>query len=388
MYADSRREPVPRGHLRLGRQGDPVLQGLQLGRHDREHRAPGEEGRPSSASCRPARRASRPRTCSPRSATSSRRTRTCRTPRTPTTGRGSPARRASGSSTCARCSETTTARAPGRAGERRAVPVDRLGCPMAIPKVVGIETEYGISAAGRPGLQPGPVVVDPDQRVRRDRCAGSGGTTSRSRRCATPGASSPCQERAAGRRGPRPRERHPAERRALLRRPRAPRVLDPGVRHAARSGRARQGRGADPGALAARPCSAMLPPGERIADLQEQHRRQGQLLRHATRTTWSTARRRSRDDRPRPDAVLRDAGRSSPAPARSGSESARGSEQRRRRTSSRSGRTSSRPRSGLETTLKRPDHQHPRRAARRPREVPPPARASSATRTCARSPRS
>ena len=40
-----RREPVPRGHLRVGRQGDPVLQGLQLGRHDREHRAPGEEGR-------------------------------------------------------------------------------------------------------------------------------------------------------------------------------------------------------------------------------------------------------------------------------------------------------------------------------------------------------
>ena len=39
-----RREPVPRGHLRERRQGDPVLQGLQLRRDDREHRAPREEG--------------------------------------------------------------------------------------------------------------------------------------------------------------------------------------------------------------------------------------------------------------------------------------------------------------------------------------------------------
>ena len=39
---------------------------------------------------------------------------------------------------------------------------------------------------------------------------------------------------------------------------------------------------------------------------------------------------------------------------------------------------------GLETTLKRPDHQHAGRAARRPREVPAPALASSATPTCAR----
>jgi proteasome-associated ATPase len=36
-------EPLPRGDLRQRRQGGPVLQGLQLRRHDREHRGPGEE---------------------------------------------------------------------------------------------------------------------------------------------------------------------------------------------------------------------------------------------------------------------------------------------------------------------------------------------------------
>ena len=38
-----RHQPLPRGHLPERRQGDPVLQGLLLGRHDREHRPPGEE---------------------------------------------------------------------------------------------------------------------------------------------------------------------------------------------------------------------------------------------------------------------------------------------------------------------------------------------------------
>ena len=36
-------QPLPRGHLRQRRQGDPVLQGLRVGRHDREHRAAGQE---------------------------------------------------------------------------------------------------------------------------------------------------------------------------------------------------------------------------------------------------------------------------------------------------------------------------------------------------------
>ncbi len=38
-----RREPVPRGHVPERRQGDHVLQGLLLRRHDREHRPPGQE---------------------------------------------------------------------------------------------------------------------------------------------------------------------------------------------------------------------------------------------------------------------------------------------------------------------------------------------------------
>ena len=38
-----RREPVPRSHLPERRQGDPVLPGLRLGGHDREHRPPGQE---------------------------------------------------------------------------------------------------------------------------------------------------------------------------------------------------------------------------------------------------------------------------------------------------------------------------------------------------------
>ncbi len=38
-----RGQPVPRGHLRQRRQGSPLLQGLQLRRHDPEHRRPRQE---------------------------------------------------------------------------------------------------------------------------------------------------------------------------------------------------------------------------------------------------------------------------------------------------------------------------------------------------------
>ena len=38
-----RGQPVPRGHLRQRRQGDPLLQGLRVGGDDREHRPPGQE---------------------------------------------------------------------------------------------------------------------------------------------------------------------------------------------------------------------------------------------------------------------------------------------------------------------------------------------------------
>ena len=43
MYADRRREPVPRGHVPERRQRGPVLPGLLVRRHDREHRAAREE---------------------------------------------------------------------------------------------------------------------------------------------------------------------------------------------------------------------------------------------------------------------------------------------------------------------------------------------------------
>ena len=113
-----RREPVPRGHLPERRQGGPVLQGLRLGRHDREHRAPGQEARHQARDRRRGRAASAPRTCSSRSSRSTRRTRTCPTRPTPTTGRRSRARRASGSSTSARSWPTTEETRGGRSIER------------------------------------------------------------------------------------------------------------------------------------------------------------------------------------------------------------------------------------------------------------------------------
>ena len=43
MYRDDDAEPLPRGHLPERRQGDPLLQGLLVGRDDRERRAPRQE---------------------------------------------------------------------------------------------------------------------------------------------------------------------------------------------------------------------------------------------------------------------------------------------------------------------------------------------------------
>ena len=97
-----RGQPLPRGDLRQRREGDPVLQGLQLRRHDRERRRPREEVRDQAVPDRGREGADGPRTCVARSGTSSARTRTCPTRPTPTTGHGSRARRASGSSTSVR----------------------------------------------------------------------------------------------------------------------------------------------------------------------------------------------------------------------------------------------------------------------------------------------
>ena len=59
-----RGEPLPRGDLRQRRQGDPLLQGLQLRRDDPEHRRPGQEDGDQGLPRRPARRASASSTCS------------------------------------------------------------------------------------------------------------------------------------------------------------------------------------------------------------------------------------------------------------------------------------------------------------------------------------
>ena len=114
-----RRQPVPRGHLPERRQGDHVLQGLLVRRHDREHRAPGQEAGHQAGHRRRRARASAPTTSSTRSSRSTRSTRTCPTPPTPTTGRRSRARRASASSSSARSSRPTTRTTEGgRAIER------------------------------------------------------------------------------------------------------------------------------------------------------------------------------------------------------------------------------------------------------------------------------
>ena len=113
-------QPVPRGHVPQRREGGPVLQGLLVGRHDREHRAAGQEVRDQAGDRR--RRAGHHarRHASSSIARSSGSTKTCPTPPTPTTGPRSPARRASASSTCARSSREGEGQDPkgGRAIER------------------------------------------------------------------------------------------------------------------------------------------------------------------------------------------------------------------------------------------------------------------------------
>src|SRR5205085_8511112 len=103
---------------------------------------------------------------------SSARTRTCRTPPTRTTGPGSPARRASASSTSGPWSPARPG--PRRAGRSTPWPTrgstfdgcSRSGKPcqhvsfardgirllgMSVLRVMGTETEYGISVPGQPG---------------------------------------------------------------------------------------------------------------------------------------------------------------------------------------------------------------------------------------------
>ena len=147
---------------------------------------------------------------------------------------------------------------------------------MATTKVCGIETEYGIHS---PGAEQNPIsrVVGPGQRLRlRHRAEDRLGLRGRD-----PGQRRP-RLRPRGLPGPHgrdpPGQHGPHQRRPLLRRPRPPRVLHPRVPDPPRVPRPRQGgRG---GAAAGHAGGGAAHPGPAGPDrLQEQLRRQGQLLR-------------------------------------------------------------------------------------------------------------
>ena len=207
---------------------------------------------------------------------------------------------------------------------------------MAVPKIVGIETEYGVALRGAP--EPNPVVASSllingyveQRRVGwdfEDESPGPRRARLRPRR------------RAAARDRDASRQRGAHQRRALLRRPRAPGVLDAGVRRPARGRAVRQGGGADPRPLDGRgPPAAAGRPGDRR--LQEQHRRQGQLVR-LPRELPRRPQRAVRDARAQPDPVVRDP----PGVHRCGQGRLRERRRRRATTRSASAPTSSRRRS-------------------------------------------
>ena len=112
-------------------------------------------------------------------------------------------------------------------------------------------------------------------------------------------------------------------------------------------------------------------PAARAADhpLQEQHRQQGRVVRHA-RELPDAPRHAVRDDRAAPDAVLRLAARSFAGSGRVGI----GQDGRDARLPDQPARRLLRGRGRSRDHAQAADHQHPRRAARRPGEVPPAAR--------------
>ena len=170
----------------------------------------------------------------------------------------------------------------------------------------------------------------------------------------------------AHRRGPRPRQRHPHQRRPALRRPRAPGVLHARVHQPARHRALGQGRRA--GHARRLPVRRGDPGGGADPAVQEQHRQQGRVVRRP-RELPDAAQHAVRRDRPAPDAVLRQPPgrhRRRPGRHRPGRPRARLPGQPARRLLRGRGRA----RDHAEAA----DHQHPRRAARRPGEVPPAAR--------------
>ena len=175
---------------------------------------------------------------------------------------------------------------------------------------------------------------------------------------------------AADRRGPRAGQRHPQQRRPPLRRPRAPGVLLARGDDAARRGALGEGGGAGH--------ARRLPDGgagaRQRADpaLQEQHRQQGRVLRRP-RELPDAPLDPLRRDRAAPDAVLRlAAGRHRRRPRRH--RPGRPRHDAGAGLPDQPARRLLRGRGRARDHAQAADHQHPRRAARRPRGLPPAAR--------------
>ena len=152
MYRDRRREPIPRSDLPGRRQRGPVLQGLRVGRDDREHRATRQEDRREARD-----RRTRVAGCAQDDLIESIRQEFRENEDLPEhhqprrLGARFRARRASASSSSAPSStaKRPTSRAVARSSTSAPGSTSRT---MAIAKVLGIETEYGI--AGGPDADP------------------------------------------------------------------------------------------------------------------------------------------------------------------------------------------------------------------------------------------
>ena len=222
---------------------------------------------------------------------------------------------------------------------------------VAIRKICGIETEYGIVLRGAGESNPiaaSSLLINAyvhDLEPRRGAGAqgrlGLRGRVARQRR---PRASRPTARMAARGRDP-PRQRRAHQRRPLLRRPRPPRAAPrPSAPTPCERGRVRPGGRADPRSGRWRRPAALLPAGPGDRRLQEQLRRQGQLLRLPRELPDGPGRCPSAASSPTSCRTSSPA-RSSPGAGKVGQ---RGAGRRRRarcRSSSPSGPTSSRRRS-------------------------------------------
>ncbi len=173
---------------------------------------------------------------------------------------------------------------------------------MAIVKVLGMETEYGIIIRGSP--DPNPIAASSTlinayvaELARKVAWDFEDETPGQGRPGLRPGRLD------AARGGDPPGQRRAHQRRPLLRRPRPPRVLDSRVRQRPRRRPLRQGRRAHPGPLDRRrgPDPAT---GPEHRGAEEQLRRQGQLVRHPRELPDGPG-RALRPDRPVRHAALR-----------------------------------------------------------------------------------